>query len=61
MDLSKLSAMDVSLITRVYISLRKEHSSPNCTPVRLARTLTYLVLMGIREEKQLIAIAPFLW
>jgi hypothetical protein len=50
---------DVLMIRRVYYQLRTEGPSAATDPKVLAANLVYLYRIGVREEKQLLELAPY--
>ncbi len=54
-----IAAGDVLMIRRVYFQLRLKRPSSGIEPKVLASNLVYLYRIGVREEKQLLELAPY--
>ncbi len=55
-----IAVVDILMIRRVYCRLRAEGWPAEGNPRLLASNLVYLYRIGVREEKQLLALAPYL-
>lgn len=53
-----IAAADILMIRRVYCRLRADGVEAEGDPKVLASNLVYLYRIGIRDEKQLLALAP---
>lgn len=54
-----IAAGDVLMIRRVYWQLRTKSPSAGTDPKLLAANIVYLYRIGVREEKQLLELAPY--
>ncbi|GGF99941.1 MULTISPECIES: hypothetical protein [Rhizobium] len=57
---SVIAAGDILMIRRVYCQLRAEGWEDGGEPRRLAANLIYLYRIGVRQENQLLELAPYL-
>ncbi|AYD00209.1 hypothetical protein NCHU2750_08150 [Neorhizobium sp. NCHU2750] len=54
-----IAAGDVLMIRRVYFQLRAKGLCADADPKVLAANLVYLYRIGVREEKQLLELTPY--
>lgn len=54
-----IAAQDLLMIRRVYCQLRAEGIPVEGSPRHLAANIIYLFRIGVKDEKQLLALAPF--
>jgi len=55
-----MAVEDILMIRRVYCQLRREGVPAEGNPRQLASNLIYLYRIGVKDEKQLLALAPYL-